>query len=217
MHCEDLKMKRFLLVVLTIAMMLGLCSCGEKVEGDALERYLDIIDSLGCGTVVVDTDMSSDKSTVVYFRQGEKGDEIITIMKSKSSSYTNYFDGENYYSGVDTLEKHDVEMDAVVAKRNLIGAPDYAIDPDFYDAERSGIYKTLTGYKIVVVTHDEEDYLTDAPDTTLTLYLNSDMVPKKAVIADEVFDGMDTYVYKTTLRYKNIGVEPIFQVPNIQE
>lgn len=217
MHCEDLKMKRFLLVVLTITMMLGLCSCSEKVEGDALERYLDIIDSLGCGTVVVDTDMSSDKSTVVYFRQGEKGNEIITIMKSKTASYINYFDGENYYSGVDTLEKHDVEMDAVVAKRNLIGAPDYAIDPDFYDAERSGIYKTLTGYKIVVVTHDEEDYFTNTPDTTLTLYLGSDMIPKKAVIEDEVFDGLDTYVYKTTLRYKNIGVEPIFQVPNIQE
>ena len=222
MHCEELKMKRFLLVVLTVAMVFGLCSCSEKVEGDALEKYLEIIDSLDCGTVVVDTDMSSDKSTVVYFRQGEKGVEIITFMESKDSTYTNYFDGENYYSGVETLEKYDVEMDAVTAKRNLIGAPDYAIDPDFYDAERSGIYKTLTGYKIVVVTHDAEDYLTDAPDTTLTLYLNSDMVPTKAVIEDEIFDGMDTYVIKTTLKYKNIGVEPVYFLkfpngPDIQE
>ena len=215
-------MKRILLVVLTIAMVLGLCSCGEKVEGDALERYLEIIDSLDCGTITVDTDMSSDKPTVVYFRQSEKGDEIITIMTSKESSYINYFDGENYYSGIDTLEKYDLELDAVVVKRNLIGAPDYAIDPDFYDAERSGIYKTLTGYKIVIVTHDVEDYLTDSPDTTLTLYLGSDMVPKKAVIEDEVFDGMDTYVYKTTLKYKNIGVEPLYFTkypngPKIQE
>ena len=69
MHCEDLKMKRILLVILTVAMVFGLCSCGEqKLEGDALEKYLEIIDSLECGTVVVDTDMSSDKSTVVYFR-----------------------------------------------------------------------------------------------------------------------------------------------------
>ena len=215
-------MKRILLVVLTVAMLFGLCSCGEKVEGDALEKYLETIDSLDCGIVEVDTDMSSDKSTVVYFRQNEKGDEIITFMKSKESSYINYFDGENYYSGIDTLEKHDVELDAVTVKRNLIGAPDYAIDPDFYDAERSGIYKTLTGYKIVIVTHDEEDYLTDAPETILTLYADSDMIPKKAVIEDEIFDGMDTYVIKTTLKYKNIGVEPIYflkfpEGPNIKE
>ncbi len=212
MHCEDLKMKRVLFVILTVAIVFGLCSCGEKVEGDALEKYLEIIDSLDCGTVVVTTPLSATTANIQF-----KNGEILAITKGDSTTYTNYFDGENYYSGVDTLEKHDVELDAVTVKRNLIGAPDYAIDADFYDADRSGIYKTLTGYKIVVVTHDEEDYFTDAPDTTLTLHLTSDMVPKKAVIEDEVFDGMDTYVYKTTLKYKNIGVEPIFQTPIVAE
>ncbi len=205
-------MKRILLVVLTVAIVFGLCSCGEKVEGDALEKYLEIIDSLDCGTVTVTTPLSATTANIQF-----KNGEILAITKGNNTTYTNYFDGINLYSGSEELEKINEELDAVTVKRNLIGAPDYAIDPDFYDAERSGIYKTLTGYKIVVVTHDEEDYFTDAPDTTLTLQLTSDMVPKKAVIEDEIFDGMDTYVYKTTLNYKNIGVEPIFQAPVVAE
>ena len=206
-------MKRILLVVLTVAMIFGLCSCGEqKVDGDALEKYLEIIDSLECGTVVVTTPLSATTATIQF-----KGAEILAVTKGKDAAYTNYFDGINLYSGSDKLERVNEELDAVTVKRGLIGAPDYAIDPDFYDADRSGIYKTLTGYKIVVVTHDEEDYFTDAPDTTLTLYLNANMMPKKAVIEDEIFDGLSTTVYKTTLKYKSIGVEPIFQAPIVSK
>lgn len=208
-------MKKILVAILIMA--LTLCSCGtEKQEGDALERYLEIIDGLESGIVNVTSSASSNKATV-RFRETENGCEVLSVTQNGKESYTNYFDGLHLYSGSDELVINESGvLDGVTAKRSFIGAPDYAIDPDWYVAEKSGIYKTLTGYKIVVVTN-EDDELKDTPDTTLTLYLNSEMVPTKAVIEDEIFteDGK-TKVYKTTLKYQNIGGDPIFQTPVVK-
>ena len=158
-------------------MLLGLCSCsGEKLEGDALERYLQIIDGLESGIVTVTSSVNSSKATV-RFKETEKGCEILSVTQNGKTTYTNYFDGACLYSGYDELVMNEQGvLDATTVKRNLVAAPDYAIDPDWYKAEKSGIYKTLTGYKIVIVT-SEDDELSDTPDTTLTLYLDKDMVP----------------------------------------
>ena len=75
MHCEEFKMKKLLAVALVL--VFTLCSCSsEKIEGKALEKYLEIIDSLECGTVFVTSDASSNKATI-QFRQGENGCEIV--------------------------------------------------------------------------------------------------------------------------------------------
>ena len=208
--------KLFALILVSVFV---LCSCSaEKVEGDALEKYLEIIDGLKCGEVIVTSDATSNKANV-RFRETENGCEILSVTKSGNTTYTNYFDGVNLYGGTDKLVKDETgELDSVTAKRNLIAAPDYAINADWYDPDRSGVYKTSTGYKIVVVTHEEEDEFTNNPDTTLTLYLNSDMVPTKAEILDEIFaDNGRTYSFKTKLQYKNIGIEPILQIPDIAQ
>lgn len=208
-------MKKILLI--TLSLMLILCSCGgEKLEGDALEKYLEIIDSLESGIVTVTSDASSNKATV-KFKETENGCVILSVTQSGKNSYTNYFDGAYLYSGTDELVMNENGvLDSITAKRNLIAAPDYAIDPDWYDEEKSGIYKTLTGYKIVVVTN-EDDELTNTEDTTLTLYLNSDMVPTKAVIEDEYYgEDNKTYVYKTTLKYQNIGQDPQIGTPAVK-
>ncbi len=209
-------MKKLLALILVSVFVL--CSCSaEKIEGDALEKYLEIIDGLKCGEVIVTSDATSNKATV-KFRETENGCEILSVTKSGSVSYTNYFDGVYLYGGTDELVKDETgDLDSVTAKRNLIAAPDYAINPDWYDAEKSGIYKTATGYKIVVITHEPEDEFSNNPDTTLTLYLDSNMVPTKAEILDEVFaDNGRTYSYKTKLQYKNIGINPIFETPNLK-
>ena len=210
-------MKKLLALILVSVFVL--CSCSaEKVEGDALEKYLEIIDGLKCGEVEVTSDATSNKANV-RFKETENGCEILSVTKSGKTTYTNYFDGVNLYGGTDKLVKDETgELDSVTAKRNLIAAPDYAINPDWYDAERSGIYKTATGYKIVVVSHEPEEEYSNTPDTTLTLYLNSDMVPTKAEIVDEIFaENGRRYSFKTKLKYKSIGTEPIFQVPDIAQ
>lgn len=210
-------MKKLLAVALVL--VFTLCSCSsEKMEGNALEKYLEIIDSLECGTVFVTSDTSSNKATI-QFRQADMGCEILAVTKSGKSEYVNYFDGLFLYSGIGELTKNEVgELDPVTVKRNLIGAPDYSIEPEWYDEEKSGIYKTLTGYKIVVVTHEEEQAFEDNPDTTLTLYLDKNMVPTKATIVDEIFgENMKVYTYKTTLKYDGIGIEPRFTAPSVAE
>lgn len=197
--------------------MLVLCSCGtERLEGDALEKYIEIIDSLESGIVTVTSDASSNKATV-KFEETENGCVILSVTQSGKNSYTNYFDGAYLYSGSDELVMNESGvLDGTTAKRNLIAAPDYAIDPDWYDEEKSGIYKTLTGYKIVIVTNEDDEF-TNTEDTTLTLYLNSDMLPTRAVIADEYYgeDGK-TYTYKTTLKYQNIGEDPQISTPAVK-
>jgi len=210
-------MKKLLAVALVL--IFTLCSCSsEKIEGKALEKYLEIIDSLECGTVFVTSDASSNKATI-QFRQGKNGCEILATTKGNDSEFVNYFDGLYLYSGTDELTKNEAgELDPTIVKRNLIGAPDYAIDSEWYDEEKSGIYKTLTGYKIMIVTHEEELAYEDNPDTTLTLYLDKNMVPTKATIEDEIFgENMRIYTYKTTLKYDGIGIEPRFVVPTIAE
>ena len=70
----------------------------------------------------------------------------------------------------------------------------------------------------MVVSHEPEEEYSNTPDTTLTLYLNSDMVPTKAEIVDEIFaENGRRYSFKTKLKYKSIGTEPIFQVPDIAQ
>ena len=208
-------MKKLLALLLVSVFVLTSCAA-EKIEGDALERYLEIIDGLICGEVVVTSDATSNVANV-KFREKENGCEILSVTRAGNVTYTNYFDGVYLYGGTDELVKDETgDLDPTTAKRNLIAAPDYAINPDWYDAEKSGIYKTATGYKIVVVTHEQEDAFTNNPDTTLTLYLNSDMMPTKAEIADEIFaDNGKTYVYKTKLEYKSIGIEPVFETPKV--
>lgn len=208
-------MKKILVMMLIIT--LTLCSCsGGKTEGDALEKYLEIIDGLKSGIVTVTSDVSSNKATV-KFEETENGCVILSVTQSGNQSYTNYFDGAYLYSGSDELVMNESGvLDGIVAKRNLIAAPDYAIDPDWYDAERSGIYKTLTGYKIVIITNEDDEF-TNTADTTLTLYLDSNMVPTKAIIADQFFDeDGKTYTYKTTLKYQNIGDDPHIQTPAVK-
>ena len=208
-------MKKLLALLLVSVFVLTSCAA-EKIEGDALERYLEIIDGLICGEVVVTSDATSNVANV-KFREKENGCEILSVTRAGNVTYTNYFDGVYLYGGTDELVKDETgDLDPTTAKRNLIAAPDYAINSDWYDAEKSGIYKTATGYKIVVVTHEQEDAFTNNPDTTLTLYLNSDMMPTKAEIADEIFaDNGKTYVYKTKLEYKSIGIEPVFETPKV--
>ena len=208
-------MKKLIVIVLIIS--LTLCSCsGERVEGDALEKYLEIIDGLESGIVTVTSDASSNKATV-RFKETENGCVILSVTQSGKQSYTNYFDGAYLYSGSDELVMNESGvLDGTTAKRNLIAAPDYAIDPDWYDEERSGIYKTLTGYKIVIITNEDDEF-TDTEDTMLTLYLDSDMVPTKATIVDEYYgeDGK-TYTYKTTLKYQSVGEDPHIQTPAVK-
>ena len=64
-------MKKLVAIILLMALIL--CSCGsEKIEGDALEKYLEIIDGLRCGEVMVTSDATTNKA-VVKFRETEKG------------------------------------------------------------------------------------------------------------------------------------------------
>ena len=108
-------MKKLLAVALVL--IFTLCSCSsEKIEGKALEKYLEIIDSLECGTVFVTSDASSNKATI-QFRQGENGCEILATTKGNDSEFVNYFDGLYLYSGTDELTRNEAgELDSAKAK-----------------------------------------------------------------------------------------------------
>ena len=184
-----------------------------KQEGDALEKYLEIMDGLQSGEVTFSAD-DYNNTAVAKFEETENGCVILMTMSSGDSIY---FDGTYLYSGTEELVMNENgALDATMAKRMLIAAPDNAIDLDWYDKEKSGIYKILTGYKIVVVTNESDDFY-DTGDTTLTLYLDYNMVPTKAVIADVFYDEEgNSHTYKTTLKYKNIGKDVDITIPAVK-
>lgn len=196
-----------------VCMAFVLTACGDRVEGDALETYLEVIDSLESGKVSTTTELSDNKMTV-QFRPADSSTEILATVKGGGNETVIYYDRETLYTGTSQeLNAYEGQaLDPKEVKRSTIGAPSYAYDSEYYDAERSGIYKTLTGIKIVVVTHDEESDLYDVPDTILTMYLTKDMKPIKTEIVDEEGYGSKKS-YKTVIKYSEIGEKQEFEQP----
>ena len=203
-------MKKLMLLPLCF-ILLCFVGCEEKQHGDALDTYLAVIDSLKSGQVTMTTS-AADNTAVISFRPSQNGESV--EIYTEIGDYLTYFDGENYYAGTkgEPLVSAAQEMEPSVMLRYLIGGPAYATDADSYKPDESGIYRTMSGYRLVIVTRGDGE--SDSLGTTLTATLSAEMMPQKVEITDRIDNGkLGTVSQTVTLVFDKIGEDILFEIP----